>query len=172
MNNLNDNLRRTLNVEVIRRLLIRYFLDKGYQSLDEYIYPPIIKNLTEEIPALSSHVEVVPYVIKLDPFQDVAEIGWNLFVLGNQRQYLGETHHIDLSQLAFQITQNSLENNGIATRQTTPRRIIHFITKILSTHHGGYVNLDARRNDKSLMMTGMLAGMNSASFTQQNTFQN
>jgi hypothetical protein len=66
-----------------------------------------------------------------------------MFVLGNQRMYLGETHHTNLLELAQTLKSGSMiADDKNATRQTTPRRVIHFITGILGKLEGGYVNLE------------------------------
>ena len=72
-------------------------------------------------------------------------MGWNLFVLGSNRCYLGETHHQGLRQLALQINQSCISSQDqTATHQTTPRRVIKFITDVLAKHVSGYVNLTPR----------------------------
>lgn len=173
MADFNDQLRRTLNLEVVRRLLVRYFLvDKGIDSIDSLIYPPIIASLPFDIPELSAYVEVIPHTDRVDPIHDTAELGWNLFVLGNHRQFLGKTYHVGLVNLASQIYNNCIDNNGIATNQTTPRRIIHFIMKTLGSHSGGYVNLDASNNPSDLLTMGIHNSMNATSLYNSGQFNN
>jgi len=137
-----DKFRHALNTDVSRRLLIKYFVSKGFDNFDRLLYPPFIQDLPEVIPEFADKLEVIPYCMNIDPMADSALLGWNLFVMGTHRQYLGETYHTGLSQLAMQLQQGQvLAENQLATRQTTPKRIVHFITNTLSKHRGGYVNL-------------------------------
>jgi hypothetical protein len=140
-----DKLKHITNTEVIRRLLIKYFVDKGFvESFDRQMYPGIIQDLPMVIPALANKVEVVPHAEDIDTALGKAVIGWNLFVLGNQRMYLGETHHNNLQDLARQIHAGVIMPEGTmasARRQTTPKRIVSFLTRVLSDHQSGYVDL-------------------------------
>ncbi len=140
-----DKLRHTLNNDVASRLLIKYFVTKGFDSFDGFVYPPLIYDLPMVIPEMADKLEVAPHARLIDPINDMAELGWNLFVLGNQRMYLGETYHLGLKQLATQLQQRSvLTEDRSSTRQTTPRRIINFIERVMLTHRGGFLNLAPR----------------------------
>ena len=140
-----DRLRHVLNNDVATRLLIRYFVSKGYDNFDTAIYPPMIQDLPMVIPEMADKIEITPHARTIDPIGDTAELGWNLFALGTQRMYLGETQHVGLRQLALQLQQGAvLTEDRSATRQTTPRRIVNFVSKVLLTHRGGYVNLTPR----------------------------
>ena len=137
-----DKFRHALNTDVSRRLLIKYFVSKGFENFDRLLYPPFIQDMPETIPEFMDKLEVIPHCMNIDPMADSALLGWNLFVMGTHRQYLGETYHIGLNQLAMQLQQGQvLAENQLATRQTTPKRIVHFITTALARHRGGYVNL-------------------------------
>lgn len=149
-----DAIKHAANTEVVRRLLIKYFLDKGFvESFDRQLYPALIQDLPYFIPALAGKIEVVPHVEELDILRSRAIIGWNLFVLGNQRMYLGDTFHSDLRDLARHITGGTLvipEAHSNARRQTTPKQIINFITRVLSMHDGGYVDLNPSPPPRSM----------------------
>lgn len=146
-----DNLKHLSNTEVVRRLLIKYFIDKGFgESFDRHMYPGLLQDLTAIIPVLGSKVEVEPYVEELDTTLGRATLAWNLFVLGNKRMYLGETFHNNLHNLATQIKTGTIQpDEGIVNtkRQTTPRRVINFITKVLGDSEAGYVNLSSSGQD-------------------------
>lgn len=164
-----DKLKHITNTEVIRRLLVKYFIDKGFtESFDRQLYPSMIQDLPYVIPVLTNKLEVVPHAEDVDPTIGKARLGWNLFVLGNQRMYLGETYHNNLRDLARQIyTGNILPPNTeslSARRQTTPRRIVTFITRVLGDHDAGYIDLAPSTNPpmqpgsafgSRLSMTGM-----------------
>jgi len=152
-----DKIRYHANAEVVRRLLIKYFIEKGYtESFDRQLYPCLIQDLPLVIPVLSSKVEVIPHMENLDNIQGKAMLGWNLFVLGHQRMYLGETYHNDLASLARQIRTRSFlipEGSNIhATRLSTPRRVIHFVTRAMKGHTNGYVDLAAPSSNQSFRM--------------------
>lgn len=141
-----DKFKHVLNTEVVRRLLIKYMVDKGFQeSFDRQMYPALMQDLPMAVPALSNKIEIVPHAEEIDTSMGRAILGWNLFVLGNQRMYLGETYHNSLHDLARQIRSGLVRvpETGFHTarRQTTPRRVIAFITRVLSNHDGGYVDL-------------------------------
>ena len=141
-----DRIKQRANLEVVRRLLVKYFIDKGFtESFDRQLYPSLIQDLPAVIPNLGTKVEVVPHVEELDMSQGKAVIGWNLFVLGTHRMYLGETYHNDLHSLARQIKAGQiLIPEGVmasATRQTTPRRVIHFITRVFENKRSGHIDL-------------------------------
>lgn len=139
-----ERIKHSLNTETVRRSLIRYFIEKGFtDSFDKSVCPCDIQDLPYATPGLHEKIEIVPYTVNVDPTIGRATIGWNLFILGNQRMFLGETTHENLSELARQINQGSISKSLTANSRlgTTPRRIIAFINKILSTHDEGYVDL-------------------------------
>jgi hypothetical protein len=140
-----DRIKHLANTESVRRLLIRYFIDKGFEhSFDRQLYPASIQDLAMAIPVLANKIEVVPQVLELDMGLNRAVLGWNLFILGNRRMYLGDTFHNNLQDLARMIRQGSIAppgNGPVARRQTTPKKVVMFITKILSSNEAGYVFL-------------------------------
>lgn len=142
-----DKFKHVLNTEAVRRLLIKYFMDKGFnESFDRQMYPALVQDLPMVIPVLSNKLEIVPFAQEIDVSMGRAVLGWNLFVLGNQRMYLGETYHNSLHDLARQIRSGMVRvpDTGYSTarRQTTPRRLITFITRVLSGHDAGYIDLN------------------------------
>ena len=141
-----DNIKHVTNTEVVRRLLIHYFVQKGFsESFDRMLYPSLMQDLPMMIPQLSNKIEVKPHVVELDPAVGRAILGWNLFALSNHRMYLGESHHDDLVDLSRQINNGIIESPqsgyGAARRQSTPRKIVSFIIRVLSGHSNGYINL-------------------------------
>lgn len=143
-----DRVKHISNTEVVRRLLIKYFMDKGFVAegaFNRQMYPCLVQDLPLVIPVLSNKIEIVPHAKEIDTSLNRAVMGWNLFVLGNQRMYLGETYHNSLHDLARQIRSGMIRvpEQGFATarQQTTPRRIIAFITRVLGDHEQGYVDL-------------------------------
>lgn len=146
-----DRVKHLANTEAIRRLLIRYFIDKGFEkSFDRQLYPAALQDLTAAIPVLASKIEIVPQVLELDIGLNRAVLGWNLFVLGNRRMYLGDTFHNNLQDLARMIRQGAIAPPGdgpVARRQTTPKKVVMFISKVLSSCEAGYVFLATPTRD-------------------------
>ena len=142
-----DRIKHVSNTEVVRRLLIKYFMDKGFmESFDRQMYPALIQDLPNVIPVLSPKIEIVPHANEIDTSQGRAVLGWNLFALGNHRMYLGETYPNSLHDLARQIRTGIIRvpESGFHTarRQTTPRHVISFITRVLGAHEAGYIDLN------------------------------
>lgn len=141
-----DRIKHITNAEVIKKHLIKYFMDKGFESFNKQIFPPLLQDLTLQIPLLASKIEVIPNVEQIDVTIDKATLTWNLFVLGNQRMYLGQTFHNGLANLARQIRSGfigSIEpgNDVTARHTTTPKKVIIFISRVLSGSESGYVDL-------------------------------
>lgn len=141
-------IKHELNTEVVRRLLIKYFIDKGFvKSFDMYISPALLQDLPMMIPILRDKIEIVPNLKELDIINGKATLAWNMFILGSHRMYLGETFHNDLKELAVQISSGQIQADAsCAKRLTTPRRFIAFCTKVLGTHDSGYIDLRPTQN--------------------------
>lgn len=144
-----NKIKHLANTDVVRRLLIKYFIDKGFvESFDRQMYPALIQDLPASIPSLSNKVEIVPNAKEIDTTLGKGILSWNLFALGTHRMYLGETYHNNLNDLCRQIKSGIIRiPDGIGTfatarKQTTPRKIIHFITRVLSSHEDGYIDLN------------------------------
>jgi hypothetical protein len=168
-----QKLKHSLNTEVTRRLLIKYFVSKGFSdSFDRLMYPATIQDMQYVIPELFTKLEVVPHAASVDPMTDSAKIGWNLFVLGEKRMFLGETYHSGLTHLAQMIMSGQVvAESSDATKQTTPRRIIHFITNVLRGVEGGYVDLTPKMipnmfQDSMSSRMGNNMGMSSQYFSR------
>jgi len=99
-----DNFTKTrlvnlVNLEYVRRLLIKYFSDKGYKNFKLSPYPPSLTDLTESIPQLRPIIEIKNFVEDIDMVNSNIKMGWNLFILGNKRVFLGYTTHKNLSDV-------------------------------------------------------------------------
>lgn len=170
-----DRIKHVSNTEVVRRLLIEYFMRKGFQSFDRIMYPSLLQDLPMSIPILASKIEIVPHAVELDPALGKAVLGWNMFVLGSNRMYLGESYHNNLIDLARQIKTGLIRvpygGHGTARRQTTPRRIVAFVTRVLGDHKAGYVDLNPlsrpiRPLEEPYRARGMMMGMPQQFFTR------
>ena len=138
MSNLLTQMHTALNKEYIKRLLTQYFTQKGYnENFDKKIYPPNIQDLPQQIPQLQNKIEIIPHVTDIDPQTGIVKIGWNLFLLGTKRIYLGESTHTNLAEIKNNIMGPL--NNQTGTTHTTPKKIIEFITKTLTNSKNGNI---------------------------------
>lgn len=139
-----DTIKHAINTDVVRKMLVKYFVDKGFtESFDRLLYPALIQDLPMHVPQLSTKLDIEPHAIEVNPLTGRAKLGWNLFVLGNQRMYLGETFHKDLLDLARQIQGGTVQvpSKPVAMKQVTPKQVVTFITRVLDKHEAGYVDL-------------------------------
>lgn len=162
-----ERIAHNLNTELVRRLLIKYFVDKGFtESFDMTIYPPLLKDMIEEIPELNGKIEIEPFAEAIDPTTGHARLGWNLFALGNSRMYLGETEHSNLSDLDrndFAIQEGS---DLTVKYPTTPRKVIQFVTRMLNKSRDGYVRTVSQ--DERSMISGAASGTTNSAMWSKN----
>jgi hypothetical protein len=123
-----------LNREYMRRLIIQYFVKKGFvESFNVRIHPPLLQDLPILIPQLMGKVEIIPYVEDIEPNTGIVRLGWNLFLLGNKRMYLGESTHTNLIEIRCPVLNVGMGDvNAQHINQATPRRILNFIVNVLS----------------------------------------
>jgi hypothetical protein len=156
-NILQQRLYSTLNKEYCKRLLIRYFVSKGFQeSFDKKIYPPKIQDLTSAIPQLAGKIEIEPYVEDIDPNNGIYHLGWNLFVLGTKRLFLGYSTHTNLSEVKSPIAGPT--EGGEKILNATPRRVINFVTALLANSKNGDITRGAFGRKSMLFVTGDQSG--------------
>lgn len=133
-----DRINNILNETQIRRSLVKYFMDRGFvENFDMPVFPPSLQDLTATIPEIANRVEIVPHAIELDPQTGYGRIGWNMFVDGNQRLFLGETEYANMHDFAKQLEEgkgfNIIPSTSMESyHETTPRRITSFLTRILT----------------------------------------
>jgi len=143
---LTDNLEYVFNAELTRRLLIRYFTERGFkENFDKKVYPPLLQDIAESIPELGGKLELEPFSVEMDPTSGFARMGWNLFVLGNQRMYLGETEHAELAELAKQLDSDVpivTEGEQPFRQARTARDIVNWITRVLGTRDAGLIRYE------------------------------
>lgn len=140
MSHLAERIHAALNRELIKRMLVQYFVQKGFEeSFDQKIYPPTIQDLPQQVPQLASKIEIEPYVEDIDPRTGMVRLGWNLFILGTKRQYIGESTHTSLNEVQASVAGplNNQPRNSL--RNTTPRKIVEFIVKVLGDSKNGDV---------------------------------
>lgn len=146
-----DRIHIALNEELLRRLLIRYFVNKGYENnFNHRIYPPLLQDLTMQIPQLSGKVEVVPFVEDIDPNTGQVKLGWNLFVLGTRRMFLGESTHTNFSEIRNMV--GGVQDQHMAIEFATPKRVINFVVKVLGrSKYGDISQLSPQLNFRTVM---------------------
>jgi len=88
---------------------------------------------------------LIPHAIEVDPTNGFARLGWNLFVLGNQRMYLGETEHTELQELARQLDSNTPiiteDGDQIFRQARTARDIINWVSRVLGKSNAGLLRV-------------------------------
>jgi len=134
-----NKLKRALQEELIKRLLIKYFKDKGLS--ESLIYPPAIYDLPYRVPELLNSIELVPFVDKMDPVTNVVTIGWNMFVLGTNRMALGSSTHANLMEFKRSLISS---NKGIgmpSDRKKTAANIIEFIMNVVGRNQNMLLEL-------------------------------
>jgi hypothetical protein len=139
-----NRLKKALQEELVKRLLIKYFKEK---SIDESpIYPPTVFDLPYRIPELLSAVEIVPFVESMDPMTNVVTIGWNLFVLGTNRMFLGTSTHTNLMEFRRSITGPVQNTNMPSNRKKTAAQVTEFIMTIVGRNKDALLELPPGAN--------------------------
>lgn len=165
-----EKLKNAVNSNIIRKLLINYFISKGFETpacFHKLVCPCVLQDLTIVIPVLADKIELIPSVAMLNPNTGKAELEWNLFVLGWHRMFLGNTFHNDLRDLASQIRNGYISpSDESGRRQTTPRKIIHFIMRSLHNKEAGYIDL---KPPKTQPISGGFMVPNNGSFYKKPT---
>jgi len=128
-------LQHVLNQELIKRSLIRYFTEKGCDNFKRPVYAPMVQDLPLRIPELINKLEIVPYAKEINPVNGQVTVGWNLFVLGNNRMSLGESTHNNMSELQRAINGPMIDSITMDNR--SPEDIIDFVIKVLSNSKSG-----------------------------------
>ena len=126
-----NRIRKSIQEELVKRLLIKYFKDKGFtESFDKMIFPPMMFDMPYMIPELLNSVEIVPFVEKMDPITNVVTMGWNLFVLGTNRMNLGTSTHPNLME--FRRSLMGQQGQKLPSEmKKTPKAIIEFVMDIV-----------------------------------------
>ena len=132
-----NRLKRKLSRLFGRKKLVEYFTHKGIK-LDEYIYPPMLQDLPVLIPEFRNKIEITPFSEKIDPTSGVVAVGWNLFVLGVNRSFLGYSYHENAQDLkrSFGTSGNNLPHDP----KKKAGDVVDFITDILASNKDGVLD--------------------------------
>ena len=165
-----DRIEVAFNSELTKRLLIRYFSDRGFaDNFDKRVYPPLLQDLVEMVPELAGKIELVPSVVEIDPTTGFARLAWNLFVLGNQRMFLGETEHAELPELARQLEQQGdktiTTGDADASRKTrSARDIVSWVVRMLGRSEAGLIRTSPDTVPAQTGPSGLMGGTQAGQF--------
>lgn len=134
-----NKLKRALQEELVKRLLVKYFKDKGLS--ESLVYPPAIYDLPYRVPELLSSVEVVPFVESMDQVTNVVTIGWNLFVLGTNRVHLGSSTHTNLMEFKRSLLSSGDGRGMPSSKKKTAKQLIEFIMNIVGRNKNAILEL-------------------------------
>lgn len=138
---------RHLRKELARRMLNQYFSDtKSMEHLTEKVYPPALMDMTKLIPLLRDEVEIVPFVDEANITTGTITVGWNLFVRGLYRMFLGKTTHTNASELKQSIISGNPPTKVAAEVVRSAADVIRFVIR-----HGKFTPGKAVLPGNSLM---------------------
>jgi len=133
-----NDIRNVLRIVMVRKQLNEYLEKKEINSGD-LIYPPAIQDLQESIPDISNRVEITPFMEEMDPTTGAIKIGWNLFVLGINRKFLGYTVHESLDELKRPSPSKKALENSLC--YTTGEDVVGFIVETLQKYDDEHISL-------------------------------
>jgi len=132
-----NNIRNILSIVAIKKQLAEYLENKQIMS-ETLVYPPLIQDL-QTIPEISNRVELIPFMEELDPTSGFIKVGWNLFVLGTNRKFLGYTVHQSLEDLKQpEPTKESRENSLC---YTTGGEVLDFIIETIQKYNEDHISV-------------------------------
>jgi len=146
------NLTKTLQKEFLRRNLIYYFSSKGYDNFLVKPYPPSLSDIPQVLPFLSNIAEINHYLEDINIENNIIKIGWNVFILGNKRAFLGFTSHKSMNDIENSVNDIKSYPNG----KLTIKELIEWIVETVG-------NTDKLKDlyDNYNLQDNSLTGMNS-----------
>jgi hypothetical protein len=149
---LKNEIVKILEKEYLRRSLIRYFKEKGYDNFLNCPYPPTLLDVCEKIPSLNGIIELSYFVDDINMENNSLIVGWNIFVLGNKRIFIGNTVHNNLLDIENSIHKSSEHHNGPISIKNIIETICEFISKSnkLNDIHKSNKNQNAPFSYKSM----------------------
>ena len=162
-----------LNKELTRRMLTKYFYDKGFkEDMGGRIYPPALQDLSVAIPQLVGKIEIQPHVEDVNPLTGIVTLGWNMFVLGNKRMYLGESSHSNLQEVQTTI-YGPVRSEGVRSIEyRTPKQVVSFIVETLATTKAGDLGRVDPRSKTMVVPSNLGVINNQGGYFKKNTFAN
>lgn len=124
-------------------MILQSFRDQDI-NLEDPIDPISVATAIGVIPQLIDKVEISPTVHFFDPRTNKCTIRWNLFVLGTNRMYLGDTSHNNIADAVAAIRSGTTvdNDNNIKNMTVSPLKIAKFVSQILLKHEDGYIKWD------------------------------
>lgn len=138
-----NNIRNILGIVAIKKVLSEYMENKQINP-GTLVYPPMIQDL-QCIPEISNRVELVPFMEELDPASGYIKVGWNLFVLGTNRKFLGYTVHESLEDL--QQPEPSKQSKEHSLCYTTGEEVLDFIVETLQKYNEDHISLGPMKSE-------------------------
>lgn len=126
MDNISNSLLKIMQKELIRRSLIKYFSEKGYDNFLVKPYPPSIYDMGQNLDILNSFVEVENFLEDVNIYNNSVKVGWNIFVLGNKRIFLGYTIHEKLSDIEREVNTIK-QHDGPISIKSIIETIVEFL---------------------------------------------
>jgi hypothetical protein len=127
-----NSIRNILGIASVRKQLCEY-LEKKEMNERSVVYPPSIQDIQENIPDISNRVEIVPFMEELDPTSGFVKVGWNLFVFGTNRKFLGYTIHESIDELKMAVPNKKAAEHSLC--YTTGGELIEFIIDTLRKYN-------------------------------------
>lgn len=125
-NTIKNSLVKALQKEFVRRNLIKFFIEKGIDNFLISPYPPMMLDISERIPQLNGALEVKYYLEDINLQSNIIKLGWNLFVLSNNRMFLGYTNHVNISEVENGV--NCIKNHD---GPITIKQLIEYVISVL-----------------------------------------
>jgi hypothetical protein len=132
------DIRQAVAREAARRALKVYFEGKGFENPDALVMPSQIADISNGVPEFGDRLEVCAYNERYDPFTSVLKAGWNLYVNGSNRMFLGHTVHNRVPDL---VSGTIPEHADLAEPEHTVKEICSFIMKVLTRSEDGFDRL-------------------------------
>lgn len=126
-NNIKHDLSKILRKELLRRNLNKYFQEKGYDNFQVCPYPPTLMDLPDRIPVLAGIVEVSYAIDNINMVNNMVQVLWNVFVLGNKRIFMGKTPHENFSGIENSINNVDMHFDGPVTIKKLIEIIVEFL---------------------------------------------
>lgn len=127
-----STLKKAITNDVLKKDLVQYFINKVERDGLDTTHSPILwQDLLDTMPYLNGYIELIPHNEYLNVAKDEINIGWNIFVLGIQRMYIGSTKHKHLKKTASEFKTGYISPTKYYDSNVTPRQIIAFICRVI-----------------------------------------
>jgi hypothetical protein len=132
---LKNEITKILELEILKKQIEEYFInnctiDENEELATHKINPILLANLPFRVAPLSNLVEVIPHIKEINMSNGEIIIGWNFFIDGINRLYLGSTKFEDFNKM-IQAIKNG--NDSYVVHFNPAYRIQDIINFILDT---------------------------------------